>query len=396
MRHFYIFLLCIFSSVTICRGQQWTPMKAFPAGGASGLLSFVINDTAYIGGDGSNLYRYDPGKNTWTSFVKLPTGNLRFSGISFSINGKGYIGMGVPGTGGLYNDLWELDPSTKKWTRKADFPYPGRDGMIAFVAGGKAYIGAGTDNTLVYSDFFEFDPVANTWTEKEPIPSGPLVFASTFNIKGYGYIIGGSHNGSTDFNVTTLKYDHVHNTWMQFTDFTGTPRQSGVAFSLAGKAYYGLGGTSFSDTFNDILEYDPAADEWNNYTEMPADPRGFPVAVSLSGKVYIGTGSNYSTSTLFYSDWWRLDPSVNASVSKNQGTGRFSIYPNPAHSSFFVSGGDSHFSSHVRLYDLLGNEYRNLKQTAAGKYDCSDLPRGEYFLNVKGLNEDQTLRLIKE
>lgn len=396
MKHFFYSFFLLFVSVSIAQSQSWKQMTSFPGGGVSGLLSFTVNDTAYIGGDGVNIYRFDPIGMKWSSFVKIPTGNRRFYGVSFGINGKGYIGMGVPSSGALYNDLWEIDLTTKKWTQKASFPLTGRDGMIAFVADGKAYIGGGADTSFVYSDFYEFDPIANTWTERAPLPMGPLVFGSTFTIKGYGCVVGGSQNGGSNFSHSLYQYDHIHDVWKQLADFPGAERQYGTAFNINGKGYYGLGGTTFGDTFNDIFEYEPATNAWMGYATLPANGRNFATAVSLVGKVYLGTGSNYSTTTLFYKDWWELDPAGVASVSQYQESNQLLLYPNPVATAFTLVGADVLHSTTMQVHDITGKTLLDFKPSLNNHYDISSLPRGEYILSLSDESKHQTIKFVKQ
>lgn len=64
--------------------------------------------------------------DTWTDKnglgMGIPAGSTmpaRYGAVSFSINGKGYIGTGynnVP-----KNDFWEFDPATNSLTQKANF-----------------------------------------------------------------------------------------------------------------------------------------------------------------------------------------------------------------------------------------------------------------------------------
>ena len=54
----------------------------------------------------------------------------------------------------LKNDFWEYNPSTNKWTRKADFAGGDWWGATGFSIGAKGYIGTGVDGNDNYrSDF---------------------------------------------------------------------------------------------------------------------------------------------------------------------------------------------------------------------------------------------------
>ena len=69
-------------------------------------FSFVINDTAYVGINGSrDIWKYDQAGDNWVQLDSFP-GNKRYGGFSFVINNKAYISGGEPVDMGVYtNDL---------------------------------------------------------------------------------------------------------------------------------------------------------------------------------------------------------------------------------------------------------------------------------------------------
>ena len=108
-------------------------------------------------------------------YNRLEDGELESAEISpgFEINGKLYI----PAAKAMY----EYNPATDRWTQKS---YPSELGYFgggaAFSINGKGYLGVGWvhDIGADVGDFFEYDPVADTWTEKASFP-GPLRDAAT-------------------------------------------------------------------------------------------------------------------------------------------------------------------------------------------------------------------------
>ncbi len=84
-------------------------------------------------------------------------GPKRLAAVSFSINGKGYVGTGNSQDGVfiVYDDFWEYDPICDTWTRKADFPGGLRHRAIGFSIGGKGYLGTGVSTSGRMNDFWE-------------------------------------------------------------------------------------------------------------------------------------------------------------------------------------------------------------------------------------------------
>src|SRR5690242_2280079 len=102
---------------------------------------------------------------SWTQKADLSTQN-RESAVGFSINGKGYMGLGIVG-GGVNGALWEYNYTTNAWTQKAAMSGGGRVNAVAFVLNGYAFVGTGENNLFnLDKKVYQYDPVANTWTAK--------------------------------------------------------------------------------------------------------------------------------------------------------------------------------------------------------------------------------------
>jgi hypothetical protein len=154
------------------------------------------------GGDTRDFWEYNPATNKWTRQADFG-GDIRSRATAFSIGNKGYIGIGLwenldGDEGDLKNDFWEYNPSTNKWTRKANFPGGDWWGATGFSVGVKGYIGTGsTAGGIFRSDFWEYDPSANKWTKKANFGGGARNFAVSFSVRGKGYIgMGGNFSGN--------------------------------------------------------------------------------------------------------------------------------------------------------------------------------------------------------
>lgn len=133
---------------------------------------FVIGNKAYIGTgetdfDISNVFiEFDPSENKWTRKADF-SGDARVFAIGFSINDKGYIGLGTDDSDfvgdSFFTDIWKYDPINNKWEQSDEYPGDGRVGLIKFVFKDKAYLGCGSvDGNDAFldanysSDFWEY------------------------------------------------------------------------------------------------------------------------------------------------------------------------------------------------------------------------------------------------
>jgi len=155
---------------------------------------FTINSYAYIG-TGSNVaptnnwvvfnpaadYEKDE-LHAWETLLANNPSTVRVGAIAFSINGKGYFGLGKDHnddrTGIFLKDFWEFTPNSTNpkagsWAKKADFPGEPRANAVAFVIGSQGYVGSG-DNIdgnpdggsytgQLFSDFYRYDPFNDRW-----------------------------------------------------------------------------------------------------------------------------------------------------------------------------------------------------------------------------------------
>src|SRR4030095_2288700 len=88
---------------------------------------------------------YSQAPNTWTRKADLPAA-VRFAGVGFTIESKGYTGTGYNGTDTYYHEFCEYDPDNNSWSQKADLPAAGRYSAVGFSIGKKGYIGTGAQS----------------------------------------------------------------------------------------------------------------------------------------------------------------------------------------------------------------------------------------------------------
>jgi len=172
----------------------WTPVEPFIGSRRSGAVCFAIGTRAYIGtGKGqfplSDWYVFYPEyardgngstpawRSMGTNVPGGPSAIARTGAIAFTVNGRGYFGLGRDASDNFLNDFWEfrpnnVDPTKGTWTKKADFPGAPRQNAVAFAVGNQGYVGTG-DNIIgdmegsytgdTFDDFYRYDPFNNKW-----------------------------------------------------------------------------------------------------------------------------------------------------------------------------------------------------------------------------------------
>lgn len=153
----------------------WEQKEDFPrAGGINNGVGFSIGDFAYVGlgyagvtagnpyGEMNDFYRYNPSNNEWSLLANFP-GEARQGAVGFSMDGKGYVGLGYSYSSEngftYYNDFWEYNPSNDSWSKLQDFPGESRSDPIGFGKDGKCYVGMGLPN-----DLYIFNIRTNSWS----------------------------------------------------------------------------------------------------------------------------------------------------------------------------------------------------------------------------------------
>ena len=194
--------------------NRWSQKRDFPGQGRYSAKSFVIGKYAYVGTgsyDSSSEYlgdfwRYDPEVDKWEQVAAIPVG--RCGAVAFSVNGKGYCGLGIDEGGSFLNalkDFWEYDPATNQWSQLPDFPGL-RYGAFGFGLGDAGYVGGGFDKRYFYNDMWRLNIDRRCW-EKVESPSGfaPRMGATPFIVNGKAYVGTGDNSLSilSDFWIYT-------------------------------------------------------------------------------------------------------------------------------------------------------------------------------------------------
>ncbi len=127
-----------------------------------GAVGFSIGNKGYVG-TGFNggfvyyndFYEYNPDNDQWVQKESFP-GTSRYAAVGFSIGNKGYIGTGFHSgiSNSYFGSFYEYNPITGFWTEKDSLPGQPRGYAIAFSIDNKGYIGVGAAPSSVFLDDF--------------------------------------------------------------------------------------------------------------------------------------------------------------------------------------------------------------------------------------------------
>lgn len=159
-------------------------------------------------------------------------------------------------------------------------------------------------NLLLFSLLFSLTCLtAQEWEEVAGLPGGasdarhhPITFA----IDGYGYVLGGSVNGT--FSKDFMRYEAATDTWETLPDFPGIARSFSYGTTRGTKAYIGFGRNG-NFALDDFWEYDSETEEWTQLSDCACPGRLHPAFIQLDTKIYVGMGNNSAN----LNDWWEYD-----------------------------------------------------------------------------------------
>jgi N-acetylneuraminic acid mutarotase len=194
--------------------NAWFQLKDFPGGMRDAGFGFAVNNAGYVGGgfDGSAIYddiwKYNEPNDSWTKLSGSVPQALIFP-ASFVSGNKAYLLTGGVAPSGVNetDQMWRFDPVTQQWDAKAAFGGGGRQACFAFASNGLAYVGGGqTSYTTVYQDMWQYNIATDKWTKVGNAPLLGPAWSSAFVIGNNAYVGLGAAFTSTGLTGTDSFY----------------------------------------------------------------------------------------------------------------------------------------------------------------------------------------------
>jgi N-acetylneuraminic acid mutarotase len=325
---FMIMVSLILPYAILAEEGKWMKKANMPIAVVNHSLSSVNDKIYVIGGTNqgfnlnlipfSSVYEYEPKTDIWVrkADTLTPRGYFRSS----VVDGKIYA-IGGWTDGGFSNAVEAYDPVADKWEKKADIP-TARAEAVTEQVNGKIYVigGHNQHSGSCLSIVEEYNPKTNTWTKKNDMPIARS-FATSCVINDKIYIFGGTSLLVANFHLPVEIYNPATDTWSKGSDIP-TPRGLLGSCVINGMVY-AMGGFDKNFVTTSILEiYDPINDNWMKGQNMPIRLEGNAKLPMVNGKSYSIGGSDAIGTIL--SDVWEYTPEYSQSSSVTP-KGKFTI-----------------------------------------------------------------------
>ncbi len=210
------------------------------------------------------------------------------AGICFTAGGRYFIGIGSDTTSIFDKHLYEYDFINDQWTQHSLYPGLGTEYMIAFGIDSFGYVGGGLDGSDAVNDFWMYDPSTDQWTNKASFPLDEGAYAFSAEYKGKGYIGLGSDGYQGNLGCQVFSYDVTTDAWTLVSSPFGC-RHGAYAFSTGNNLFVGGGSyrhtPNYSDSWSDLWKYDDGTTSINEI-----DNKVFSVMTASSGNSIIISG----------------------------------------------------------------------------------------------------------
>lgn len=384
-----VFLLaCMGLSNSFAQGA-WTQKADFGGTSRQGAVGFSIGTKGYVGTGydvsfKKDFWEYDPATNIWTQKANFG-GTARTLAVGFSIGSFGYVGTGDTTTanGGQTKDFWEYNPVSNIWLQKSDFGGDARFGAVGFCVGTKGYLGTGGDGaSLFYNDFWEYDPGANNWIQRANFGGTGRYTATGFSNWNKGYIGTGFDGNSRQQDF--WEYNPVGDSWSQISMFANGSdggRNQQISIAVGNRSFVGLGLSNLGEK-NDWWEYDKGTNSWIQHSNFIGTPRVQSCGFTINNKAYLGTGTDGSNKSDFYEfdpcGFLTLTPSITNVKCYTGSDGSISVTPSGGTSPYtylWSNGGTDNTANNLIAGNYSVTVTDSLSCTTADTFSVSEPPQ---------------------
>jgi len=375
-------------------------------------VSFSVNGNGYIGlfdtADSSYFWKYLPATDTWVNIPNMPGPKQVTYASGFAIDNSFYVVGGANSSlKNLYRGVYEYNTINGKWTTKNVFPDSGRMFGFGVSVGSKGYFGLGTTSSTSDSGFdqyfYSYDPVLDHWTRLADFPGTPRSFAFAFTLNNKILVGGGLKTDYGQLN-DLWEYDPIQNSWVLLNNsMNAFPNgiSSTVAFTIQNEAYLVGGTLGNTSTFSkSIYTYDKVNKDFvaSAENDLPITiGLGQACAFSLNDKGYVIGGWN-NLNVWGYKNVYQFSPTTGLMESINNS--RIEVYPNPFTDKIILNLNEIKGAlSQIVITNFLGEEQiYSVNDIEEGKIkvDLSALKSGAYFMKIKSENGTYVRKVIKE
>ena len=191
------------------------------------------------------------------------------------LNDEIFIFGGQKSTGSIVlNETWIYNITTDTWrSNRVDFEgirrYP-----ASFSIGGNIYVGTGQRTSVnLYNDFYRMNGDTYSWSSVEIEENLESRYdAGNFNLKGKGYIVGGTRANYPYYLSDVWSFDSTSEKWTRLNNFPKS-FSGGISFSDDNRAFVGFGvtGDNGNSTEKELWEYNTTTDSWEIISSLPDD-----------------------------------------------------------------------------------------------------------------------------
>ena len=386
MRKFIIFIILQLPLIYINAQPTWRQKKDFMEGRYGG-IGFSINNKGYAGlgwnpYEKKDIWEYDTTSDQWTYLTDYPGKGSAYV-TSFVIGNIAYIGLSSMD---INREFYKYDPSTNQWGKLKNFVGGGSLNSCSFVINNTAFIGGGATNN---NAFWKYNTSKDIWTEVASIPLPICLVAKSFSVLNKGYVITELGDNSNRLNQV-WEYDASSNKWTEKKGFPGGKRSSANGFVLCDKIYYG-GGIGIKSagitgrTLNDYWVYDPKIDVWSQISSLPDSSRSSSSIFTIGNKAYVCGGYNMPKNMpLYLSSLWQFDLGSACNSIQTEELHipqKPLVYPNPTSDVFTINPEGLNAIS-VDLFNESGQLIYHHELTTTKSILISDLTDGLYFYKI--------------